>query len=116
LRKSTNQWLFVAKEKQGLELRGLYFRRVPLKVLYLRCLPTKRKEVRINAWTCERGAGRQALKFDFNSWLKELNSDQQPTERDGREQVALLQLLRIDFGVLESDQGINNKESRSFIC
>jgi len=33
---------------------------------------------------CERGAGRrQALKFDFiNSWLMELNSDQQPTERD----------------------------------
>jgi hypothetical protein len=52
----------------------------------------KRKEVRINAWSCERGAAwscergagrRQALKFDFiNSWLMELNSDQQPTERD----------------------------------
>jgi hypothetical protein len=34
LRESTNQWLFVAKKKQGLELGGLYFRRVPLKVQF----------------------------------------------------------------------------------
>jgi hypothetical protein len=44
LRESTNQWLFVAKKKQGLELGGLYFRRVPLKVhFYGACQQNERK-------------------------------------------------------------------------
>jgi hypothetical protein len=43
LRKSANQWLFVAKKKQGLELGGLYFRRVPFILFYGACSQNERK-------------------------------------------------------------------------
>jgi hypothetical protein len=38
-----NQWLFAAKKKQGLELGGLYFRRVPFILFYGACSQNERR-------------------------------------------------------------------------
>jgi hypothetical protein len=96
LRKSANQWLFVAKKKQGLELGGLYFRRVPFILFYGACSQNERKLGCVE--------------------LKKLLGDSCQWKEIWRKQVVLLQLLRIDYGVLESDHGIDNKESHSLIC